>query len=128
MKLQHQLFAELVARHAIARAAGRRLENPTRTAIGGQPCVVMTESRSDRTFVELSDWALARGWSIRTNPDTAVTALTKDDRTILVPLGSRRIKSSEGWQEMGDLVMQVQYGSSTRTFVPLASLEQANTN
>jgi hypothetical protein len=97
-------LAETIARYTLANLAGQRTGTKRNERRSGITADFATDDKTDVLVVSVPDWARARGYSYRLNPDTAIIALTKGENTILIPLGAKAIKVGNEWRELPDIV------------------------
>ena len=109
---------EVVMRHALARLALRRLSPTSALTINGKSIAQLRDGATGRKFVRLDSWASAKGWGYRWNSLTAMAALTKGSRTVLIPLAARSIKVDGSWKDTGEIIVMKDSG----LFVNAASL------
>lgn len=116
---QYKAELEFIVRTVLAHMVSRRLANASTANVGGQSCETYTETESDKRMVNVAAWANARGHAFRWNEETNVIALTKGTNTILVPLGSRKIKVGSQWLDTGEIIAL----KSAKAYVRLDALE-----
>ena len=97
-------LVELMIRQCVSRLVAHRLVTQSNVTINGAPCPGYLDTRSNHRFLDLRIWGLAYNWQHRFNEDTATAILTRGNRTLIVPLGSRKIKVGSNWVETGDVI------------------------
>jgi hypothetical protein len=111
-------LVESVARYTLANLAGQR-SSPAFTLGVRKDVAFSTDQETKVLLIRVRDWARARGYRYRFNPDTAIVGLAKEGRTILVPLGAKAIKVGSEWLDLPDIVRSVR----GEHFVPFAAIE-----
>ncbi len=95
---------EYLVRTLLANLVARRLTEPGTVMIGNQSCPTYREMESGKRMISVEGWGRGRGHTFRWNEDTNVIALTKANQTIIVPLGSRKIKVGSQWRDTGEII------------------------
>jgi hypothetical protein len=114
-------FSETIARYSLANLAGQRTGTKRNERRSGITADFAIDDKTDVLVVSVPDWARARGYSYRLNPDTAIIALTKGENTILIPLGAKAIKVGNEWRELPDIVRT----KEAEHLVPFNAIEAA---
>ncbi len=121
-RTQDKRLVELVSRHCLARWVAHRLGPSSTRQLGGG--AVLSAANSLRRFdhVDLSGWAGIRGWQCAIDENLGTATLRKGGRTVLVPLGSSKIKDRSDWVDVGDVIAE----RDGRWLVPFPALESVN--
>ncbi|MCC6403283.1 MAG: hypothetical protein IT207_04670 [Fimbriimonadaceae bacterium] len=99
-------LVEPSTRTLLARVVASRLEASDDLGIGSNRVPRHTSKFSEREFLDLDEWAAARGWAV-SGPDAVPSVtLTKDGRTVLLPLAAMQAKVDGEWRELGDVVAE----------------------
>lgn len=109
---------ELGARTLLARVVARRLEPTDPRNIGALAVRQYRCKFSRREFLDLAEWAAARGWAVGSPDKVPCVTLTKGRRTIILPLAAMQAKVDGEWRDLGDVIAE----KESRWLVP-ASLD-----
>lgn len=96
----------LLARQVLARVVCYDATDRGKVSIGDEPVQSFTTIRSGTRYLDLADWARARGWTVGKPDSVPSITLTKDGREILRPLAAMQAKIDGEWQELGDVVAE----------------------
>jgi hypothetical protein len=99
-------FAERFARTLMARGAGFRLSDPAPRTFGGYSAHGAVCGKTSRVYVDIRQWAAAKGWSVEQNDELAYLMLRRGSRYIVVPAGAGKVKVDGTWRELPDLTAQ----------------------
>lgn len=100
------LFVESCARSSMSRAIGCLLASEGTRSIGAAEVAQMGFLHGDPSYFDLVEWAVARAWAVGRPDDVPSVKLTKDGRTILLPLAAMQAKIDGEWHELGDCVAE----------------------
>ncbi|HZH98595.1 MAG TPA: stalk domain-containing protein [Fimbriimonadaceae bacterium] len=99
-------MAERFARVLMARAAGDRLGQPATRSFSGYTASAAVCSKTSRVFVDIREWAGAKGWTVTSNSELGYLSLKKGTSYVVLPLGSGKMKVNGIWRTLSDLVAQ----------------------
>jgi len=114
------LLAEGMARQVVGGLESRRLERAVNVSLGGG-AIRVWQNADALSFADLGAWAGLRGWTAKRDDDRCVLTLTKDERTVVAPLGSPKIQVDGSWKDLPDVIVL----KEGRWWAPLDALESA---